>query len=460
MAKVKDDLKRNVSGFNAYTMVVGTIIGTGIFFKPQAVFSATGTASLGLIVWVIGCVLGMCGGLIVAEIGTLIPETGGLMTYLEKIYSPVLGFMVGWSQMICFYPIRIAAGAVVFGTQASALLGFDDSTIPIISVVVVLIINLVNGLGNKATGILQDVSTFLKFVPIILIIFVGLFINPDPVSVRLLPITIESHPLMGGLALGIIATLYATDGWINVTNIAGEVKDPNKNIPRALIAGITTVMVAYLAINIAYLKVMTPAQLAGTNTPAADVANLLFGNIGGKLITIGIMVSVFGSQTGFTRASWRVPYALALRNTIPFSSWFSKLSKKTEMPINSGLFIMTMTISCILFIGNYNALTDIGSFVIWFFYTLTFAGLFILRKKWPDKERPYKVPLYPVVPILGILGGLFILGSTIVFQPIIALWAIGLPLTGVPVYLYKNKKIGGVVVETLNDVPSIDSEGK
>lgn len=442
MAKIHDGLTRNITGFNAYTMVVGTIIGTGIFFKPQAVFNATGTESLGLIVWVIGCILGLCGGLIVAEIGALIPETGGMMTYLEKIYSPLAGFIVGWSQMICFYPIRFAAAAVIFGTQASTLLGLGDQWIIIFAVGVILLINLINALGNKATGILQDVSTFLKFVPIILIIIMGLCFYNDPVEIRLLPITIDTHPLMGGLALGVIATLYATNGWINVTNIAGEMKNPGKNIPRALIAGITTVTITYLLINVAYLRVMTPMQLASTSTPAADVASILFGRIGGRLITIGIMISVFGSLTGFIRAGWRIPYALAIRNMIPFSGWFSKLSTRTEMPINSGLFLMGLTIASILFIGSFNVLTDIGSFVIWFFYVLTFAGVFVLRKKWPGAHRPYKVPLYPIVPILGILGGVFVLVSTIVFQPVIALWGGGLTATGLPIYWYKCKKKG------------------
>jgi len=185
---------------------------------------------------------------------------------------------------------------------------------------------------------------------------------------------------------------------------------------------------------------MPAGALASTATPAADVARILFPSFGGKLITIGIMVSVFGSLTGFVRAGWRVPYALGIRNLLPYSNFFGRLSKKTDMPVNGGFFMMVITIVMMICIGDFNVLTDIGSFVIWFFYILTFVGIFILRKKWADRERPYKVPLFPLVPIFGILGGLFVLGSTILYQPFIAVISIIFTLSGIPIYLYLVKK--------------------
>lgn len=432
-----DKLKRNVSGFNAYAMVVGTIIGTGVFFKPQAVFDATGSASLGLISWVIGCFLGLCGGLIFAEVGTLIPETGGMMTYLEKIYGRVFGFMVAWAQMVAFYPIRVAASAVVFGVTACALLGLDRSYSIPIGCCLVAVMFCVNYLGNSAASIFQNTATVLKFIPIILIIIFGFFVNENPIDISVFPIVEDTHPLLQGLAISVMATLYATDGWCNVAIIAGEMKNPGKDLPKAIVFGILTVTAVYLIINLAYLKVMTPAQLAASSAPAGDVATVLFGVIGGKLIALGICVSIMGSLTGFTRASWRIPYALAIRNLLPFSNWFSKLSKKTEMPINSGIYILVSSIASIVFIRKFNTLTDIGSLAIWIFYTFTFFGLFILRKRWPDKVRPFKVPLYPFTPICGILGGIFVIVSTVIYQPVIALYTAVLIGAGIPVYLYK-----------------------
>lgn len=448
--KINDNLERNVSGFSAYVMVIGTVIGTGIFFKPQAIFAATGTASLGLISWVIGCFLGLCGGLIIAEIGVLIPETGGLMTYIEKIYSKPLGFMVGWAQTIVFYPIRKAASAVVFGIQAVALFGLDQKYAIPIAVGLTLYLFFINLSGNKVIDFSISIATFLKFVPIVLIILFGLFFNSNPEPVQILPITVSSHPLLQGLSLSILASLYATDGWINITNIAGEIKDPQKNIPRALTFGLLTVSAAYLIINVAYLRVMSPAELASSTTVGSDVALKLMGELGRKVVAVGILISILGSHTGFTRASWRVPYALALRDWLPYSNWFAKVSKKHQMPVNSGIFITVITVTATIFLPNFNVLTDIGSYVIWVFYTMAFVGIFILRKRWPDAERFYKVPMYPFIPIIGVLGGVFVIISTTIYQPRIALLSIVLVLIGLPIYFYKTKhaksdtSVGGI----------------
>jgi basic amino acid/polyamine antiporter, APA family len=438
--KKKDELIRNVSCFNATTMVVGTIIGTGIFFKPQAVFNATGTASLGLISWVIGCFLGLCGGLIIAEIGAMIPETGGLMTYLEKIYSEVFGYTVAWAQVTAFYPIRMAASALVFGTQAVALFHLSTSVSIFVSVGLTVWLFCINALGNKASSIFINATTFLKFVPMVLIVIFGVFLNDQPVAIQLFPVTIDTHPVMQGLAISVIATLYATDGWINITDISGEIKNPGKNIPVAIIGGLLIVTVTYLIINVAYLTAMTPAEMAGSQTVASDVAGKLMGPIGGKIVAAGILISIMGSHTGFTRTSWRIPYAMAIRNMLPFSNWFSKINKKTGMPLNCGIYMAVTTIASVIFIRDFNVLCDIGSFTIWFFYTITFVGIFVLRKKWPDVERPYKVPLYPFVPIVGVLGGIAVLVSTMVYQPMIALFSIVLVGIGLPIYYYKKKQ--------------------
>ncbi len=436
----EDKLKKEVTGLSAFVMVIGTIIGSGIFFKPTAVFGATGTASMGLLAWVIGGLLALAGGLTIAEIGTLIPETGGMMTYMEHIYGTFWGYLIAWVQTIIFYPVRIAAAAVICATQAVNLLGASQKLIIPVAIGIVLFINFINAIGNKATNILQSAATILKFIPIVMIIIAGFFFNPNPVKVELIPFVDPSKSVIAALSTSVLATLYATDGWMNVTNIAGEMKNPGKDLPKAIVGGISMVTLVYLAINVAYLHVMPATAIAGTTTPASDVAYVLFPSFGGKLITVGILISVFGSQTGFVRASWRVPYALALRNLLPCSGTFSKLNKKTEMPVNSGMLIMVITLGVLVLIGDFNTLSDIGSFVIWFFYILAFVGIFILRKKWPDKERPYKVPLYPFVPIMGAAGGIFVLGSTILYQPFIAGVSVLAMLSGVPVYVYLKKR--------------------
>ncbi|MDO4265046.1 MAG: amino acid permease [Eubacteriales bacterium] len=436
----EDKLKKEVSGLSAFVMVVGTIIGSGIFFKPTAVFGAAGTAALGLAAWIIGGLLALSGGLTIAEIGTLIPETGGMMTYLEKIYGKFWGYLVAWVQTVIFYPVRIAAPAVICGTQVVNLLGLEDNMIMPVAIAAVLFVSLINAAGNAATDVMQNVATALKFIPIVLIIFAGLFLNPDPVAVKLFPLTDTGRPFGAALSASVLATFYAMDGWMNVTNIAGEMKNPGRDLPKAIIGGISMVTLAYLLINLAYLRVLPVSALAASDTPASDVANILFPNFGGKLITIGIMISVFGSQAGFVRASWRVPYALGLRNLIPCPDFFGAVSKKSGMPVNSGISITVLSLIVLIAIADFNLLTDIGSFVIWVFYILCFVGIFILRRRWSERERPYRVPLYPVMPLLGAAGGILVLISTVMYQPFVAAVSVLSVLAGVPVYAYVGRK--------------------
>lgn len=435
-----NQLKREISGLTALTVVVGTVIGAGVFFKPTAVFTASGTAGMGMLAWLVGGVIAIAGGLTVAEIGTLIPETGGIMAFLEKIYGKPLGFLVGWAQMIVYFPANIAALAIIFGTQTVNLVGLSSRWIVPISIVTISLLSLINCLGNKATSRLQTVATFLKVIPLLVIIIVGLFLNQDSLTVSLFPLTTTSHTLSNSFGTSLIATIFAYDGWINVSALAGEMKHPSRDLPRAIIGGLSIVIAVYLLINLAYLQVMSATALSQTVTPAADVASLLFPGIGSKLVTVGILVSVFGGINGYLMAAWRVPYALGQKKMLPFSHWFSQLTKKTRMPVNGGLVLGLIVIGMILS-GSFDQLTDLSVFVIWMFNTLTFVGIFILRKTMKDQPRSYKVPLYPVVPLIAIAGGVFIVANTLWTQPLNAALGIGLTLLGLPLYYYQVKKI-------------------
>ncbi|WP_088810252.1 MULTISPECIES: APC family permease [Listeria] len=430
-------LKKEIGFFTALTVVIGTVIGSGVFFKPEAVFSATGTAGLGLLAWILGGVITICGGLTAAELSAAIPETGGMIVYLRKTYGKLASYMLGWAQTVIYFPANIAALSIIFATQVANLFGTSDAIIIPVAIAAAIFIMCMNFLGAKVAGSLQAVTTVCKLLPLALIIIFGLFHQGD-VAFRLFPMSVEDHPFLTSLGSGLVATMFAYDGWIHVGNIAGEMKNPKKDLPKAIVLGLTVVMAVYLLINIAYLMVMPATALAATATPAADVANIIFGSIGGKLITIGILISVFGTINGYTMTGIRIPYAMAIRNQLPFSSWFAKLGK-TAVPYNSGIVVLIISI-IMIFSGQFNQLTDMLIFVIWIFYTLVFIAVFILRKREPDMARPYKVPLYPIIPIIAIVGGLFIVLNTLFTQPINA--GIGLLLTaiGLPIYFYKKSK--------------------
>ena len=236
----------------------------------------------------------------------------------------------------------------------------------------------------------------------------------------------------------LIATLFAYDGWINVGAIAGEMKEPGKDLPKAIVGGISIVMAVYIVINLAYLWVAPASELAQATAPAALVAERIFGNIGGKIVTVGILISVFGALNGYLLTGPRVPYTLAVSKTLPGSDFLSKLNKG-GVPANS-IWLVAILASIYALTGQFNLLTDLTVFTIWIFYVLTFIGVIKLRKERPDLPRPYKVPLYPIIPAIAIIGGLFVITNQLITATLIAVGGIIITLIGIPVYMITNKK--------------------
>ncbi|MGP6139548.1 MULTISPECIES: APC family permease [unclassified Jeotgalibaca] len=441
-------LNKNISSLTALTVLVGTVIGAGVFFKPTAVYSASGAPGVGLLAWLVAGFITITGGLTVAEIGTIFPQTGGLMVYMEKVYGEFWGFLAGWAQMVVYFPANFAALAIIFATQAISLTGLDAVLTVPIAIGVSLFIAAMNSLGTKYGGAIQNIATFLKLVPLVAIIIAG-FLYQGEGTAQLLPFAASDRPFFTAFSSALVSVLFAYDGWMNVSTLAGEMKNPGKTLPRVIVGGLSIVMAIYLAINVAYLFVADSATLAATETPAAIVASRLFPGIGGDLITMGILISVFGAMNGYYMSGIRIPYVLAQKGMLPFSNWFKTLQKKSNVPVNGGVVMLVISILMML-TGSFNQLTDLIVFVIWIFTTLTFLAVMIMRKRAPEIERAYKVPLYPFIPLLAIAGGLFILVSTLLTQPLNALLGIGLTLMGVPVYLYARKSIPVPVVSKKN----------
>lgn len=432
-------MNKNIGLIETLSIVVGMVIGSGVFFKPTAIFTATGAPGLGMVAWVLGGLMSISGGLTVAEIGAAIPKTGGVIIYLKEIYSDIWGFLFGWAQTVIYFPGIIAALAIIFGTQVVALLGLSKTLITSIAVAIVLFLAVLNITGGpKASAKLQIVATICKLIPLVFIIIVG-FIKGDGGAARLLPMTSPGHPVVTGLGSALLAVLFAYNGWINVGAIAGEMKNPGKDLPKAIIGGLSIVMFIYTAINIAYLFVLPANKLAATATPAGDVANILFGSNGGKIITLGILVSIFGTINGFLLTTPRVPYALAIENKLPASEWFTKLNKNGT-PVNTTILIVALAIAYII-TGKFDQLTSLVMFVMWVFFVMTFIGVYVLRKKQPNLYRPYKVPLYPFTPSVAIIGGSYVIINTLLTQPFNAGLGIVFTLIGIPIYMSRKSKI-------------------
>ena len=434
------ELKKSLGLAAAFSTVVGVVIGSGVFFKPQAIYTATnGAPGLGILAWILGGLITIAGGLTATEVSAAIPKTGGMMIYIEEIYGKRYGFLTGWMQTVLFFPGTIAAVAVIFAQQASELLGSTSNNMKMvlpIAIGIILLTALLNTIGSSFGGSIQTVATLGKLVPLVLIIIFG-FTKGNSTSI-LTPMVGEGVNPVTTLGQVLIATLFAYDGWINVGAIAGEMKDPGKDLPKAIVGGLSLVMAVYLAINVAYLWVAPASSLANVTSPASLVATKLFGPIGGKLISAGILISVFGTLNGYLLTGPRVVYALTKEKLLPGSKILSKVNKGGS-PYNSILLISIL--ACIYALtGQFNLLSDLTIFAVWVFYVLTFIGVIILRKTKPDLYRHYKVPGYPVIPIIAILGGTFVVINQLITTPLISLGGIIITIIGLPIYAYMNKK--------------------
>ena len=432
-------LQKSLGVGAALSTVVGMVIGGGVFFKPQAVYTLTGGApGLGMLTWVLAGIVTIAAGLTAAEVSAAIPKTGGMMVYIEEIYGKKLGFLTGWMQSVLFFPATIAALAVMFGQQSAGLLGNDGLSLPL-ALGVILLIAVLNTLGSKTSGAIQTISTVGKLLPLALIIVFG-FIKGNGQNPIVQPMVAEGLSPMSVIGQVLIAILFAYDGWINVGAIAGEMKNPGKDLPKAIVGGLSLVMAVYVVINLAYLWVLPADQLMNYASPASAVAEQIFGPMGGKFVTVGILVSVFGALNGYLLTGPRITYTLGAAKTLP--AMLGKLSKNGS-PVNATLAMAVL--SCLYALsGQFNLLTDLSIFAVWVFYTLTFIGVIKLRKDQPNLHRPYKVPLYPIVPIVAIACGVFVVVNQLFLSgmtnTMISLGGLVITLLGLPVYTYMNKK--------------------
>ena len=443
----KKQLQKNLGAAAALSTVVGMVIGGGVFFKPQAVYEITGGGpGLGMIAWVLAGIMTITAGLTAAEVSAAIPKTGGMMVYIEEIYGKKLGFLTGWMQSVLFFPATIAAISVMFGQQAAILLGNESLVIPM-TVGVILLIGVLNTFGSKTSGAIQTVSTVCKLIPLVLIIVFG-FIKGGGNNPIVQPLVAEGISPTGVIGQLLVAILFAYDGWINVGAIAGEMKNPGKDLPKAIVGGLSLVMGVYVVINLAYLWVLPASELAKYASPASAVAEILFGSIGGKIINVGILVSVFGCINGYLLTGPRITYTLGKQKTIPVI--FGKLNKN-DVPANATL-LMAVLSALYALSGQFNLLSDLAMFAVWSFYVLTFIGVIKLRKTQPNLNRPYKVPLYPIIPLIAIFSGLFVVLNQLLFagakSTMMSLGGVIITLIGLPVYSYMTKKYAN----TNNDI--------
>lgn len=430
-------LKRNIGFVVATSIVIGTVIGSGIFMKPGIVLASSGGSTMALWAWIIGGIITLASGLTIAEVSVKIPKTGGLYAYLEEVYGKFWGFLCGWMQTIIYGPAVIGALGLYFGSLVADLVGWSETGKLFVGVSSVLFLFILNVIGTNLGGFIQSLLTVAKLVPIAMIAVFGIWHGDSHITGMS---SGNSQSISMGAA--VLATLWAYDGWMNVGFMAGEMKNPSKTLPKAIITGIAAVMIAYLSVNVALLHVLPASKIVELGPNAAHTAaSILFGDIGGKLIAIGILISIFGCLNGKIMTFPRISFAMAEDRLFPGAKWLSKVHPKFQTPLYASLFETVLAILFML-VGNPDRLSDIAIFVVFLFYGLAFYAVFLIRKKEDGRQNSlYKVPLYPLTPIVAIVGTLYIVGSTLVDKPIDSFLSILVALAGVPLYKYLTRRM-------------------
>ena len=417
-----------------------------------------------LFVWIAAALLSLAGSLTYAELASMMPEAGGEYVFLREAYGPRWGFVYGWTQFSICYSDSQAAKAVAFAVFLNVLLTGSLETnfcswnilghtvsfgwMQIIALVIVALMTAINCLAVSISGSVASFLTVLKIALVLGISFGALaFAKGDWSHFQLTNLggSCEgvSRSAIGGwsgFAAAMLGALWAYDGWSNLTILAGEVHDPGRNIPKALIGGMLTIAVLYVLVNISYFFVLTPTEVASvplTSSVATEVVLRFLGPIATGLMAAGLMISTVGSlHTGILTAA-RVPYAMA-RDGLFFRA-LGDVSEGSHVPVHA-LIVQAVWISVLVLSGSFDTLTDYVIFAAWIFYGLNTASVFIFRKKLPNAARPYRTFGYPVVPAIFLVVTLWLIVSTITTSPLRSLIGLGFIALGIPLYSYWNQK--------------------
>ena len=447
----KNELKRDLGTWPAASIVVGTVIGSGIFLVPQTVIQRVGSVQMVFVVWIVGGLLSLAGALSYAELSAAMPEAGGEYVYLREAYGPLWGFLYSWTQMWVAKSGSIATLATGFFLYlANFFPGLDTVfySVPLplgpnggplefrygqlLAIVLILGLAWLNYYGVKLGGDVQGAITAVKIGLIALIILAGLALGQAHAPDR-----VPAGPLtFAGFVAALVAALWAYDGWNNVSMVASEVRAPQRNLPLALIGGTAGVIVIYLLANAAYFRILAPSEVGGSERVAAEMMGRILGMSGASAVSVAAMISIFAALNGSILSGSRVPYAAAREG-----HFFAAMARVDPVHRTPGVSIVGLSLwSCLLVLsGKYDDLFNLVIFASWILYGMTAASVLVLRAKRPDLERPYRTVGYPVVPLLFVLGAAILLVSTLFDRRRESLMGVGLMVAGLPFYFHWKK---------------------
>jgi APA family basic amino acid/polyamine antiporter len=440
------ELRRQLGLLDATMINVGTIIASAIFIVPSAIALQLQASVPAILVWIVGGCVSLLGALSIAELGAAMPEAGGQYVYLTRAWGPVWGYLYGWAGGIVINPASIAAIAVGFATYLGFFVPLTDAGIKAVAVLSIVGLTVLNCLGVQLGVLTQNILTLIKMALVALLILIG-FVLPGGSPANFSPVWPNASltSLIAPFGVAMVAALWAYDGWIEITYLGGEVKDPGRTLPRAIVLSTLIAMALYCLVTASFAYVLSPPKMAASSLVASDAAQVTLGRAGAGFVALAAMIATLGSNNGQVLAGARIPYAMARDGVLP--RWLGGVHPRFLTPARS-LVVQGVVAIALTWVSTepswkdtYNRLFTYVVLAGFVFYALSCGAVMRLRHSAPELPRPYKTWGYPLTPIAFMLFSLWLVINTAREQPRDFVVGAGLIVAGLPLYFLRRRRL-------------------
>ena len=428
------ELPRKLGLLDAALLLVGAVIGSGIFVVPSLIARRIPEPGLVIAIWVFSGLLVLCGALTLAELGAMLPHSGGLYVYIREAYGPFWGFLYGWTTFLVAMAGPIAALTAAFLLYFQYFVPLPFWLEKTLGILLILGLGWINCRGVVWGARVQNLFTFLKVAGLAMLVVLALVMRHGRID-HFAPLWPAQFPpsLLSAVGMAMVSTLFAYDGWHFVGFAAGEIRQPQRNVPLGIVTGTLIVIAVYVSANLAYIYVLGQPAIAASNRVAADAMVAMIGPTGGTLITLAILCSTFGAISANVLAGPRIFFAMA-RDGV-FFRWAAAIHPRFETPANS-IWLLSIWAAILTLTGGYEHLITMAMFAAWILFAMAVGSVIVLRRRHPEWPRPYRVPGYPWTALVFVLVAAAFVVNTLVTSTRSSLFGLVLLVAGVPAYVY------------------------
>jgi APA family basic amino acid/polyamine antiporter len=426
----EERLPRRLGVWSAAAVLVGSTIGSGIFRVPSVVAGDVGSVGAIALLWVLGGLVALVGALTIAELAVMFPRSGGIYVFLREAYGPLPAFLFGWTELLVIRPSALGAIAMLFAEYVEEFVPMSGGAVRLVAMAAILLLAAANIRSVEWGAMVQNLSTLAKVTALVGLALLAFLLGDPSQGAFSEPATFEPRS-WGGFGVALIAVLWAYDGWADLTFMGGEVRDPSRTLPRALLGGTLAIIAIYLVVNAAYLFVLSVGDMANRPLVAADAARRIFGEPGAAIVAAMVLMSAFGALNGATMTGPRIFFAMADDGL--FFRPIARVHPTYQTPwaaiaLAAGLGVAYVSVR------TFEQLADSFILGIWPFYALAVGAVFILRRTRPEHPRPYRTIGYPWVPVIFLVASLAMLLNALLEQPGSTLFGFAIILLGIPAY--------------------------